>query len=156
MNGKKNGQNIRATSLSDSSSKSFGSSSLVGEKSHDRPLEPDLAKLSQMPRLDRHKREKNRQNVRAPPRPGIWRRSRARSQALQARRSSRTPPRSNVHHETWVLGVRWAARGGRSHASQSLPSAKCKVQSATCRNIQGLRLIQWLVPPWFALVNMAA
>ena len=135
---------------------SFGSSSLVGEKSHDRPLEPVLAKLSQMPRLDRHKREKNRQNVRAPPRPGIWRRSRARSQALQARRSSRTPPRSNVHHETWVLGVRWAAGGRRSHASQSLPSAKCKVQSATCRNIQGLRLIQWLVPPWFALVNMAA
>ena len=74
-----------------------------------------------------------------PPRPGIWRQSRARSQALQARRSSRTPPRSNVHHEIWVLGVRWAARGRRSHASQSLPSAtshapraKCKVPSAKC------------------------
>ena len=31
----KNGQNVRATSQSDSSSKSFGSSSLVGGKSHD-------------------------------------------------------------------------------------------------------------------------
>eukprot|EP00972_Heterocapsa_arctica_P065378 9651270-Heterocapsa_arctica.AAC.1 len=56
-----------------------------------------------------------------PLRLGIWRQSRARSQARQARCSSRTPPRSNVHHEAWVLGARWAARGRRSRASQSLP-----------------------------------
>ena len=68
-----------------------------------------------------------------PPRPGIWRQSRARSQARQARRSSRTPQRSNVHHEAWVLGVRWAARGRRSRASPSLTSAKAReARPETC------------------------
>ena len=59
----------------------------------------------------------------APPRPGIWSQSGTRSCAPLGRKRSWTPPRSNLHHDTKVLGSRWAAEGA-AERPQAAPDTK--------------------------------